>query len=283
MFLGADGLKSIRSDSTVSHGFSGRTPADIGKLVHGELDRLLRSRELRGSKALSELLRYCVEHTLANNVQQLKEYWIGVNVFRRGDEFDPAADPIVRVQARRLRHKLEAHYRSAVPNGLTIALRKGAYLTEFHVNPVDPQANGAVPTVLPIASVAVLPIADLNSDAENCSFCEGLMDELIHALAESGDLMVVARTSLLQYRNTSLDIRDIGQQLGADALIEGSVVREASRRRVSIRLIDAHTGYALMSWQADADAGESISVQENVAQTFASNMRRVVAARRSKV
>jgi adenylate cyclase len=150
------------------------------------------------------------------------------------------------------------------------------------VNTVEHQANGSAVSFSPIASVAVLPIADLNSDAENRSFCEGLMDELIHALAESGELMVVARTSLLQYRNTLIDIRDIGQQLGADAIIEGSVVREASRRRVSIRLIDARTGYALLSWQADAETGEAITVQESLAQTFASNMKRLVAARRSK-
>jgi serine/threonine-protein kinase len=205
-----------------------------------------------------------------------------VNVFRRGDDFDPAADPIVRVQARRLRHKLEAHYRSSGFHAVTIALRKGAYLTDFHVS----QANGTSPSETsahsPIASVGVLPIADLNSDAENRSFCEGLMDELIHALAESGDLMVVARTSLLQYRNTVVDIRDIGHQLGADAIVEGSVVREASRRRISIRLIDARTGYALLSWQADAECGEAITVQESLAQTFAANMKRLVAARRSK-
>jgi TolB-like protein len=130
--------------------------------------------------------------------------------------------------------------------------------------------------------VAVLPIADLSADAENRSFCEGLMDELIHALAEAGELLVVARTSLLQYRNTLIDIRDIGHQLGADAIIEGSVVREASRRRVSIRLIDARTGYALLSWQADADSGEAITVQESLAQSFVSNMKRLVAERRSK-
>jgi len=282
MFLGGESPKPIRSESTVSSGFTERSPADIGKMVHVELDRLLSSRELRGSKALAELLRYCVEQTLANNLPQLKEYWIGVNVFRRGDDFDPAADPIVRVQARRLRHKLEAHYRSNASPAVTIALRKGAYLTEFSVNPVEHQGNGSATALSPIVSVAVLPIADLNSDAENRSFCEGLMDELIHALAESGDLMVVARTSLLQYRNTLIDIRDIGHQLGADAIIEGSVVREASRRRVSIRLIDSRTGYALLSWQADADPGEAITAQESVAHTFASNMKRLVAARRSK-
>ena len=108
MYLGAEGTKPIRSDSALSNGISDRPAADVGKMVHVELDRVLTSRELRGSKALGDLLRYCVQQTLANNVQQLKEYWIGVNVFRRGEEFDPAADPIVRVQARRLRHKLES-------------------------------------------------------------------------------------------------------------------------------------------------------------------------------
>ena len=293
MYLGAESPKPIRSESAVPNGVSERPLSDVGKdagrdvgrdvgkLVNLELERVLSSRELRGSKALADLLRYCVQQTLANNVQQLKEYWIGVNVFRRGEEFDPAADPIVRVQARRLRHKLESYYRSSSSHEVTIALRKGAYLTEFHVAPTEHHANGSA-AVAPIASVAVLPIADLSSDSENRSFCEGLMDELIHALAGAGDLLVVARTSLLQYRNTLIDIRDIGQQLGADAIIEGSVVREASRRRVSIRLIDARTGYALLSWQADAESGEAITAQESLAQSFVSNMKRLVAERRSK-
>ncbi len=282
MYLGAECPKPLRSDSAVSHGISERPAADVGKLVHVELDRLVSSRELRGAKALADLLRYCVQQTLENNVQQLKEYWIGVNVFRRGEEFDPAADPIVRVQARRLRHKLELYYRSNSTHEVTILLRKGAYLTEFHVAPIEPNANGSAAAPAPITSVAVLPIADLSSDPENRSFCDGLMDELIHALAEAGELLVVARTSLLQYRNTLIDIRDIGQQLGADAIIEGSVVREASRRRVSIRLIDARTGYALLSWQADADTSEAITVQESLAQNFVSNMKRLAAERRSK-
>ncbi len=287
MFHGGEIPKPLHPGSTAPNGTTDRISADVGKLVHVELDRILSSRELRGSKALAELLRYCVEQTLANNIQQLKEYWIGVNVFRRGDDFDPAADPIVRVQARRLRHKLEAHYRSGGFHPVTIALRKGAYLTDFHVNTPDdtPTGTSSVDAVAlsPIVSVAVLPIADLNSDPENRSFCEGLMDELIHALAGTGELMVVARTSLLQFRNTLVDIRDIGHQLGADAIVEGSVLREAARRRVSIRLIDARTGFALLSWQADAETGEAITVQESLAQTFTGNMKRLVAARRSKV
>ena len=88
--------------------------------------------------------------------------------------------------------------------------------------------------------------------------------------------------SLLQYRNTSIDIRDIGQQLGADAIIEGSVAREGSRRRVSFRLIDSRTGYALFSWQADADTSEALAVQENLAQTFAQNIKKLAAERKSR-
>jgi len=282
MFLGVGNPMPIRSESTATNNLTiERQVADIGKQVDSELKRLLGCREFRGSKALSELLSYCVEQTLANNPQQLKEYWIGVNVFRRGDDFDPAADPIVRVQARRLRHKLEAHYRSNPGHGVRIALRKGAYLADFQVSPAQHNGNG-FPDGSAITSVAVLPIADLNSDPENRSFCEGLMDELIHALAEGKELMVVARTSLLQYRNTLIDIRDIGAQLHADAIIEGSVVREASRRRVSIRLIDARTGYALLSWQADASTGDALAAQENVAHTFASNMKRLIQERKNK-
>jgi hypothetical protein len=82
-------------------------------LVRAQLARVLRSRTFSTAPALSRLLRHLVECALnGDTADRLKEYSIGVEVFDRGEAFDPRTDTIVRVQARRLRSRLEAYYRT---------------------------------------------------------------------------------------------------------------------------------------------------------------------------
>src|SRR6266853_915487 len=80
------------------------------ELVQRHLEKVLVSAEMCRSKKLCQFLRFTVEEVLRGHGSELKEYAIGVGVFRRGREFDTGADPIVRVQARRLRSKLERYY-----------------------------------------------------------------------------------------------------------------------------------------------------------------------------
>src|SRR5437660_1735006 len=81
-------------------------------LIQKQLEKVLVSQALTRSKKLCQFLRFTIEEVLRGHGGELKEYAIGVGVFRRGREFDPGADPIVRVQARRLRAKLEHYYRT---------------------------------------------------------------------------------------------------------------------------------------------------------------------------
>src|SRR6266536_4384361 len=81
-------------------------------LVQRHLEKIVVSAEMRRSKKLCQFLRFTVEEVLRGHGSELKEYAIGVGVFRRGREFDTGADPIVRVQARRLRSKLEQYYQA---------------------------------------------------------------------------------------------------------------------------------------------------------------------------
>src|SRR5437660_4265971 len=81
-------------------------------MVQRHLEKVVLSAEMRRSKKLCQFLRFTVEEVLRGHGSELKEYAIGVGVFRRGREFDPGSDPIVRVQARRLRSKLEHYYRT---------------------------------------------------------------------------------------------------------------------------------------------------------------------------
>ena len=78
-----------------------------GPDVRAELDRILASKGFATAGRLSKLLRYVVEKTLAGETDQLKEYAVGIEVFERDDKYDPRLDSIVRVEAGRLRTKLD--------------------------------------------------------------------------------------------------------------------------------------------------------------------------------
>jgi serine/threonine-protein kinase len=100
--------------------------------VRLQLETILSSSVFSGSASLSRLLRYVVEEVLAGRGDLLKEYALGVQVFERGESFDPRLDPIVRVQARNLRAKLKEYY----DNGgrydpVLIELPKGTYMPVF--------------------------------------------------------------------------------------------------------------------------------------------------------
>ena len=107
------------------------------------------------SPQLADLLRYVVEKTLSGDEASIKAYSIAVDVFGRSTDFDPQSDPIVRVQARRLRTLLEQFYASgSSESGVEVRLPLGRYVPEFvRVEPVAPAAH-ALPNAAAVAASA---------------------------------------------------------------------------------------------------------------------------------
>ena len=105
---------------------------DPGKATKQQLDRVLSSTTFRQVDRLKRFLSFIVAESLAGRGDQLKEYVIGVQVFDKDASFDPRADPIVRVQARRLRARLVRYYHEeGGPDGIVIELPKGGYAPVF--------------------------------------------------------------------------------------------------------------------------------------------------------
>jgi hypothetical protein len=122
-------------------------PSDV---IKQELDRVLQSKAFRSAEGLSRLLRFVVERSLEGDAESLKEYVLGSQALDRGAGFDPQADPIVRVQAGRLRSKLQDYYHAEGKNNpVRIALPKGGYSPEFRshqpsndsISPSGPQRS----------------------------------------------------------------------------------------------------------------------------------------------
>lgn len=96
--------------------------------VERQLETIFASADFVSAPKMRSLLRYLVDATLAGDAERLKGYAIGVDVFDRGAEFDPGTDPIVRVQAGRLRKLLETYYRTVGQDDpVRIEIPKGGY------------------------------------------------------------------------------------------------------------------------------------------------------------
>jgi hypothetical protein len=112
--------------------------------VRDQLARLLASDTLSGAPSLKRFLSYVVERRLAGDSDAVKEYAIGLEVFGRGDEFDPRTDTIVRVQARRLRSKLEEYYDAeGALDRIVIEVPKGGYVATFRAAAASDRQDGS--------------------------------------------------------------------------------------------------------------------------------------------
>ena len=126
--------------------------------------------------------------------------------------------------------------------------------------------------------VAVLPFANLSPAEEDAYFADGLHEDILNQLAKVSGLEVLARQSVLKYRDSELGIREIGRELSTDAVLEGSVRREGERLRVTAQLIDCRTEAHLWSEQYDEDLSVAsvFSIQSHVARQVARAMHAVL-------
>jgi len=128
-------------------------------------------------------------------------------------------------------------------------------------------------TVVPIRSIAVLPLQNLSSDAAQEYFADGMTDQLITELAKVGTLRVTSRTSVMRYKGTKKALPEIAQELNVDAIVEGSVIRSGQRVRVTAQLLQAPTDRHLWAETYDRDVGDILRLQADVADSIAQQVR----------
>lgn len=272
--------------------------------VRLQLARIVDSRGFVAAGRLSPFLTFVVERTLAG--EPLKEAIVGVEVFGRPAGYDPRLDPIVRVEARRLRNRLAEYYAGpGAGDPVLIEIPKGTYAATFveRSRPAEPDGSAAAPperrapwrglvvaaVVVACAavagglwllprnarppSVAVLPFANLGEDRADDAFSEGVAEEVLGRLGQIPGLRVVARSSSFHFRDRGQDLRDVGARLGATAVVEGSVRRSADRLRVSARLVSVSDGFQLWSQIYERRASDVFVIQDEVARSVANALR----------
>ena len=126
-----------------------------------------------------------------------------------------------------------------------------------------------------LASIAVLPFANMSANEENEFFADGLAEQILDELAQLSGLQVTARTSSFKFKDQNEDVRKIAEQLTVNYILEGSVRFDEKNNRIKIttQLINANNGYHLWSETYEDDFDEIFAIQEDVSRKVASELR----------
>jgi TolB-like protein/Tfp pilus assembly protein PilF len=118
-------------------------------------------------------------------------------------------------------------------------------------------------------SIAVLPFENFSDQKSNAFFADGIQDDILTTLAKISDLKVISRTSVMAYRGSSRNVREIGKALGAAAILEGSVRSDGKRVRVNVQLINAANDEHIWANEYDRDLTDVFAIQTDLAHEIA--------------
>jgi TolB-like protein/Tfp pilus assembly protein PilF len=122
-------------------------------------------------------------------------------------------------------------------------------------------------------SIAVLPFQNLSDEKENAYFADGIQDDVLTNLSKIGDLKVISRTSVMPYRATKSNAREIGKALGVGTILEGSVRRIGNRVRVNVQLINVVNDQHIWAEDYDRELTDVFDIQSDLAQKIAGELR----------
>jgi len=234
-----------------------------------QLDRILRHEEFHATDKMRDFLRFVVEETLAGNARLLKGFTIAREVFGRGTDFDAALDPVVRIQAGRLRRAMERYYLTAGRRDpILIEIPKGGYVPVFTAGPVHGSETGNRDAG-EVASrekcwpyILVLPFETLASNPQTAYLGTGLATELCIGLGSCPEFRVML--SQTQVPEVPAD------RLRPDFIVRGTVQQSGDECKVVVQLLSATTGEQLWidSLKSTLNDSSLIAFQEKAARTI---------------
>ena len=234
-----------------------------------QLERILDSPDFKATPQQTALLRYVVNQTLAGNAYRIKGYIVATEVFGRRSDFNQSNDPIVSIQASRLRQAIELYYETAGKNDpIRIDIPKGGYVPTFDEQLPDDQPIAADPTA-PVSfmenwpAILVQPLRNLSGDPGLDFWGIGLATELAHELNRYPDIRVMTLGADNPHRKAD--------QATAQFEVAGNVRSDEECLKVAVRLTDTQNGRLIWSdsRRTAIETARLISFQEDIAKEVA--------------
>ncbi len=159
-----------------------------------------------------------------------------------------------------------------------VAVVIGGYLLSGRI--IEPAAESTPMMEEPEKpSIAVLPFMNIGNEMEDSYFSDGITDDLITDLSNLSGLFVISRNSTFQYRNRSVDIKEVARKLGVRYVLEGSVRRSGNRVRVNTQLIDGNSGGQLWAERYDGEMKDVFTLQDRMTEKIISALALKLTAR----
>ena len=244
------------------------------QIIEEQLHLILSSTQFKATSRLKSFLQFIVEKTLAGQADEIKGYSIATSVFGRKENFNQSTDPIVSVEARRLRRALERYYLVAgMHDPVLIHIPKGGFVPTFRSQAVlqpdipgtettlDNESNGDKwPTVL------IRPFQNYSNDTDQDFVAEGFTTELAVELARHQDLKVLMKPSGSD--------GDSIKEPPARFIIEGSLRCRQKELKVAAHLSDKNTGNQIWGdvYHCDLETVDLFAFQEEVAHVIAATI-----------
>ena len=286
------------------------TPESRGDIVRSQMEKILSSPAFVRNRRLSAFLRFVIEQELSGRRDLIKESIVGVEVFGRRPDYDVRHDSVVRTEAGKLRIRLEKYYAAeGTADPLVIELPKGGYAPVFReqrktleTTATEPRpvseprapASGRMWVLVTLAClavalmvvgwwrfqhqsapipIAVLPLTNLSQDSANDYFADGLTNEIIHDLSTIDGLAVRSQTSSFAFRGKPRNIREAGNQLGADYILEGSVLRVGQHLRINAQFVRVRDDFPVWSGRYDREFSDIFAIQDEISRGIVNSLR----------
>lgn len=244
------------------------------KDIQIQLQKILISPEFHATKQQRKLLEFVVSETFGGREQEIKGFAIATRVFDRKDDFDQSIDPIVSIQANKLRRALERYYLTAGKKDLVhIDIPKGTYVPTFQlrkdldsnkpsqqISTFDVSLGESWPTVL------IKPFKNLTKVHDSDYLGIGFAIELATEITRFQEIRVLVQGPEGQGKKAT--------DLPAHFLVQGSIRKDMTRIKVTVNLMDTKTSKQIWSdaYQSDLDAAQLIAFQEEVARIVAAEV-----------
>jgi len=149
-----------------------------------------------------------------------------------------------------------------------INIEKGIPTTKKIHPDIEPKAK-TISKIKWKNSIAVLPFSDLSPQKDQEYFCDGMTEDIITKLSKMAELKVISRTSVMRYKRTDKDIKEIGEELGVATILEGSIRKERDNIRVTAQLINVEDGFHLWADTYNRKLESVFEVQDEVSKVIA--------------
>ncbi len=247
--------------------------------VRAQLENILLGDEFRRSPKISNFLNFVVNETLTGKQQYLKAHSIAIAVFNKDESFDPQTDPLVRVNAVRLRRMLRHYYVSqGLKDEVIIDVLKGSYVPQFYY-----RSKGPILSVKRVSeiiedhsfpTIAVLTFKNLSHKLSDANFSNGITQEIVSQLTKFKELVVVARSTMNLSEDKLVNSKRLNKILDVRYVLSGSVRIDEDNVRINVELDDSvsHANVWTQTYNEKLSVKSTLAIQDEIAMHVATTI-----------